>query len=216
MEASTYLVGYEDALCPLFRRYVADRSASRLRDRRQRRSAGSKRQAARPVLLGRAGEWAMPERSSHVCSKRRGRRARLGGRRRSAARRVEGLRVRVPAWAVPQPAGRDLQRVPPRNAPYDHADGSLRPTTLQTFNDEDQHVVERALPRVPRRSPDDDARTRALAKLEDGTLSRATFVHELVTSAKRGAFSSSTMPLPSGSARAQGAPRVAPGTTRNR
>jgi SAM-dependent methyltransferase len=35
---------------------------------------------------------------------------------------------------------------------------------------------------VLRRPPDDEARERALAKLGDGSLSRATFVHELVTS----------------------------------
>ena len=56
--------------------------------------------------------------------------------------------------------------------------------TLQAYEDEDAAFVERAFHEVLRRSPDDDARTRALAKLGDGTLSRATFVHELVTSAE--------------------------------
>ena len=53
--------------------------------------------------------------------------------------------------------------------------------TLQAYEDDDPEFVERAFHEVMRRSPDDDARTRALAKLGDGTLSRATFVHELVT-----------------------------------
>ena len=56
--------------------------------------------------------------------------------------------------------------------------------TLQAYEDEDGAFVERAFREVLRRSPDDDARARALAKLGDGTLSRATFVHELVTSAE--------------------------------
>ncbi len=54
--------------------------------------------------------------------------------------------------------------------------------TLQAYEDADEAFVERAFHEVLRRPPDDDARTRALAKLGDGTLSRATFVHELVTS----------------------------------
>ena len=45
----------------------------------------------------------------------------------------------------------------------------------------DEEFVERAFREVLRRPPDDEARERALAKLADGTLSRATFVHELVT-----------------------------------
>ena len=45
----------------------------------------------------------------------------------------------------------------------------------------DEEFVERAFREVLRRPPDDEARGRALAKLADGTLSRATFVHELVT-----------------------------------
>jgi SAM-dependent methyltransferase len=46
----------------------------------------------------------------------------------------------------------------------------------------DAEFVERAFRELLRRPADDDARGRALAKLADGTLSRATFVHELVTS----------------------------------
>ena len=45
----------------------------------------------------------------------------------------------------------------------------------------DEEFVERAFGLVLRRPPDDDARERALAKLADGTLSRATLLHELVT-----------------------------------
>ena len=45
---------------------------------------------------------------------------------------------------------------------------------------DDDAFVERAFREVLRRPPDDEARTRALAKLSDGTLSRATFLHELV------------------------------------
>jgi SAM-dependent methyltransferase len=54
--------------------------------------------------------------------------------------------------------------------------------TLQAYEDPDETFVERAFHEALRRPPDDEARTRALTKLEDGTLSRATFVHELVTS----------------------------------
>jgi SAM-dependent methyltransferase len=45
---------------------------------------------------------------------------------------------------------------------------------------DDEAFVERAFREVLRRPPDDEARTRALAKLSDGTLSRATLLHELV------------------------------------
>ena len=45
---------------------------------------------------------------------------------------------------------------------------------------EDEAFVERAFRDVLRRPPDDEARARALEKLADGTLSRATFLHELV------------------------------------
>jgi SAM-dependent methyltransferase len=45
---------------------------------------------------------------------------------------------------------------------------------------DDEAFVERAFRDVLRRPPDDEARTRALEKLADGTLSRSTFLHELV------------------------------------
>ena len=47
--------------------------------------------------------------------------------------------------------------------------------------EEDEAFVERAFREALRRPPDVEARERALAKLSDGTLSRATFLHELVT-----------------------------------
>ena len=49
---------------------------------------------------------------------------------------------------------------------------------------DDEAFVERAFREALRRPPDDDARERALAKLADGTLSRATFLHELVTASE--------------------------------
>lgn len=45
----------------------------------------------------------------------------------------------------------------------------------------DEEFVERAFRLVLRRPPDDEARTRALEKLREGTLSRATLLHELTT-----------------------------------
>jgi SAM-dependent methyltransferase len=47
---------------------------------------------------------------------------------------------------------------------------------------DDEAFVERAFREALRRPPDDAARERALAKLAEGTLSRATFLQELVTS----------------------------------
>ncbi len=46
----------------------------------------------------------------------------------------------------------------------------------------DEEFVDSAFSLVLRRPPDADARERALAKLAEGTLSRATLLHELVTS----------------------------------
>lgn len=46
----------------------------------------------------------------------------------------------------------------------------------------DAEFVEAAFQLVLRRSPDEEARDRALAKLAEGTLSRATLIHELATS----------------------------------
>lgn len=46
----------------------------------------------------------------------------------------------------------------------------------------DEEFVDAAFALVLRRAPDDDARARALEKLSEGTLSRATLVHELASS----------------------------------
>ena len=53
--------------------------------------------------------------------------------------------------------------------------------SLEAWEGSDEAFVERAFREVLRRPPDEEARRRALAKLADGTLSRATFLHELVT-----------------------------------
>lgn len=53
---------------------------------------------------------------------------------------------------------------------------------LEAHAGPDAAFVERAFREVLRRPPDDESRARALEKLADGTLSRATFLHELVTS----------------------------------
>ncbi|HET9287557.1 MAG TPA: methyltransferase domain-containing protein [Gaiella sp.] len=45
----------------------------------------------------------------------------------------------------------------------------------------DEEFVERAFREILRRPPDEEARGRALVKLSDGTLSRSTFLYELVT-----------------------------------
>ena len=50
---------------------------------------------------------------------------------------------------------------------------------LDAYEASDADFVERAFRDVLRRPPDDEARARALGKLADGTLSRATFLHEL-------------------------------------
>jgi SAM-dependent methyltransferase len=50
---------------------------------------------------------------------------------------------------------------------------------LDAYETSDADFVERAFGDVLRRPPDDEARERALEKLADGTLSRATFLHEL-------------------------------------
>ena len=57
---------------------------------------------------------------------------------------------------------------------------------LAAHEGSDEAFVEAAFRLVLRRAPDDEARERALAKLAAGTLSRATLVHELVTSAEFG------------------------------
>ena len=53
---------------------------------------------------------------------------------------------------------------------------------LAAHEGEDAEFVEAAFELVLRRPPDDEARERALAKLAEGTLSRATLIHELATS----------------------------------
>jgi len=50
---------------------------------------------------------------------------------------------------------------------------------LDAYETSDADFVERAFGDALRRPPDDKARERALGKLADGTLSRATFLHEL-------------------------------------
>lgn len=52
---------------------------------------------------------------------------------------------------------------------------------LFTHGDTDERFVDRVFRHVLRRPPDDEARDRALAKLADGTLSRATLIHELTS-----------------------------------
>ena len=52
---------------------------------------------------------------------------------------------------------------------------------LQVDEPSDEAFVDAAFELVLRREPDPDARVRALAKLADGTLSRATLLQELVT-----------------------------------
>jgi SAM-dependent methyltransferase len=53
---------------------------------------------------------------------------------------------------------------------------------LGAFEGSDEDFVDVTFRSVLRRPPEDDARERALAKLAEGTLSRTTFLHELVSS----------------------------------
>lgn len=53
---------------------------------------------------------------------------------------------------------------------------------LVAHGERDERFVDEVFRRLLRRPPDPDARERALQKLSEGTLSRATFVHELVSS----------------------------------
>jgi SAM-dependent methyltransferase len=53
---------------------------------------------------------------------------------------------------------------------------------LRAYEGSDGEFVDRAFALVLRRSPDTEARDRALEKLSEGTLSRATLVHELASS----------------------------------
>lgn len=55
---------------------------------------------------------------------------------------------------------------------------------LELAGTPDEELVERLFRLALRRPPDAEARTRALARLADGTLSRATLLHELVTAAE--------------------------------
>src|SRR5512132_3763397 len=57
---------------------------------------------------------------------------------------------------------------------------------LDAYESSDCDFVERAFRELLRRPPDDEARERALAKLAEGTLSRATFLHELATAREAG------------------------------
>ena len=54
--------------------------------------------------------------------------------------------------------------------------------SLDAYAESDHELVERAFREILRRPADEESRTRALGMLSDGTLSRATFLHELVTS----------------------------------
>jgi Domain of unknown function (DUF4214) len=56
--------------------------------------------------------------------------------------------------------------------------GELR-AWLDAAEGSDEEFVDAAFALVLRRDPEPDARERALAKLREGTLSRATLVHEL-------------------------------------
>src|SRR5262245_12723325 len=53
--------------------------------------------------------------------------------------------------------------------------------SLEAYSGADDEFVDRAFRVVLRRPVDDDSRARTLGKLADGTLSRATFLHELAT-----------------------------------
>lgn len=57
---------------------------------------------------------------------------------------------------------------------------------LDAAEGEDEAFVEQAFRLVLRRPPDEEARTRAVAKLAEGTLSRATLLHELATAPESG------------------------------
>jgi len=52
-------------------------------------------------------------------------------------------------------------------------------SVLEAYETPDEDFVERSFREMLRRPPDDDARRRAVERLADGTLSRATFLHEL-------------------------------------
>ena len=56
--------------------------------------------------------------------------------------------------------------------------------SLEAYAGTDEEFVERAFREILRRPADEESRTRALGMLADGTLSRATFLHELVTASE--------------------------------
>src|SRR6188472_736172 len=58
-------------------------------------------------------------------------------------------------------------------------DSSVR-ASLDAYAGPDDELVDRAFREILRRPADEESRTRALGMLADGTLSRATFLHELV------------------------------------
>ena len=58
--------------------------------------------------------------------------------------------------------------------------------SLEAYVGGDEEFVERAFAQILRRPVDDESRTRALGMLADGTLSRATFLHELATAPEAG------------------------------
>ncbi len=56
-----------------------------------------------------------------------------------------------------------------------------RPQPRRSAEPSDEEFVDSSFALVLRRPPDEEARERSLAKLAEGTLSRATLLHELVT-----------------------------------
>jgi hypothetical protein len=76
---------------------------------------------------------------------------------------------------------------------------------LDAYETSDADFVERAFRDVLRRPADDEARERALAKLADGTLSRAAFLHELATAPEAARVRQFDDASPSGSRHARAA-----------
>ena len=75
---------------------------------------------------------------------------------------------------------------------------------LETFGSTDEEYVDAVYRLALRRDPEPDARQRALAKLAEGTLSRATLLHELVTPESTSASGCSTTRSRSRSRRGRG------------
>lgn len=84
---------------------------------------------------------------------------------------------------MPGPAHRTAVRTAGRGKPrpYNHTVDERIRAELDAFAEPDEAFVERAFREALRRPPDDDARERALSRLADGTLSRATLLHELAS-----------------------------------